>query len=147
MFEIRCIVGDKKLSDALRALKGHTIEHPVVLPVDAETAPVAAPTNGSDPVPKKKYKRRKPLVQGGKHRTGQGTIQIARDLLAKSGVDKISAREIKQAVMAVGYSHGAYSHAIKILLKEKVLKPTESMGEYIVTHPHPHQSSETQVIS
>lgn len=136
MFEIRCIVGDKKLSDALRALKGHTIEHPVVLPVDS-LSPAAAGANGNtEPAPKKKYKRRKPLIAGGSHRAGQGTIQIARDLLTKSGVDKISAREIKQAVMAAGYSHGAYSHAIKILLKEKVLKPTDQLGEYIVTHPH-----------
>ena len=42
MFEIRCIVGDKKLAEALRALGGLTLEPPVTLAVASiETLPGA----------------------------------------------------------------------------------------------------------
>lgn len=139
MFEVRCIVGDKKLSDVLRALKGHTLEHPVVIPVDDKVmsasqldAADAQPNPKRGPYKKSKV-RKSPVQRGGYHLKGEGATRIARDLIERTGVTHITAREIKRATMVAGYSPNAYSHALKILVADKTLRPVKgAVGEYDV---------------
>lgn len=135
MFEVRCIVGDKKLSDVLRALKGHTIEHPVVIPVSEAggesnsgtfdyTVPAQAP---------KKPKKAKTPRRGGYHMKDKGAKQVVLDLISRSGAIRISAREMKRATVAAGYSTGAYSHALKLLVADRTLRAIAgSRGDYDV---------------
>lgn len=128
MFEIRCIVGDKKLRDVLLSLRNLTIGAPSVTPVEAlgpqeDTAPVASAK------PNKKTAKRR--TGGGFRVKGTGVIQILRPLIEKSGVEHISAREMKVAAEAAGYRPGAYSHGVKILLEEGSIKAL-GFGHYQV---------------
>lgn len=148
MFEVRCIVGDKKLSDTLRALRGHTIEPPVVIPVEEDIADDSAKVDGllkaaaTKPQPKFK-KRRKPIQMGGKHLKGRGATVIVRDLITSTGATQISSKEMKRATMAQGYSPGAYSHAIKLLVADKTIRALNSFGDYEVVKPAVKTTSTT----
>lgn len=149
MFEVRCIVGDKKLSDVLRVLKGHTLEHPVVIPVDEAgmghnvSQTEQASTQTSNPA-KVKYKPRRRKV-GGHHVKGKGAVQVVRDLINRTGAIRISAREMKRATMAAGYSPGAYSHAIKLLVADKTIRAISGThGDYDVVRHTPDVVKITQ---
>lgn len=132
MYEIRCMVSDARLANALTALKGLTLGLPSVQVVNN---PSAVSTKQA-PAPKEytrgpyKKKRKKPLIMGSLNRKDQGAITVARELLAKSSVgSEILAREIRDATKAVGYSDGAYSHAIKLLKADGTIKPL-GFGHY-----------------
>lgn len=142
MYEIRCIVGDKRLREVLVFLhNGNTLEHPVVIPVLDNGHPEPLNVDVTKPIPAlehkpskpAKKKRKSPLQHGGRHLKGMGATEVVRDLIRKTGRPNILAREMSDATLAVGYSKGAYSHAIKLLLAEKVIRRTSVPGEYIIT--------------
>lgn len=115
MFEIRCIVADKRLSEALRALKGLTLEPPVTLPVDEETQEEAAPQ------PKKTGQRASdgdafPHMKAFLEKIPVGTI--------------VMAREMRDHFVALGYPPGGYSYALhKAVDVERMLKRLDR-GKY-----------------
>lgn len=140
MFEVRCIVGDKKLADALRALKGHTIEPPVAIAISEDKDPeVARPAVAAQVKPqltptarveRRKAKRKRNLRSG-------GAIGIARSIISVPGKTRVSAKELKQATMAAGYSHNSYSHAIKLMIEDGIVESTDEKGVYkIVQQTH-----------
>lgn len=152
MYEIRCIVGDKKLKEVLVFLhNNNTLEYPVIIPLgnDGHSQPqngnatqtVQEPTKPKAPVqklkkPKLSAKQRKsPLQPGGKHLKGQGATAVVRNLIERTGVTHITARDMIQATMATGYSKGAYSHAIKLLLADKTVRRGSEIGVYVINKP------------
>lgn len=138
MFEVRCIVGDKKLHDVLRALKGQTLEHPVVIPVDdnqqttemAETEVTQQLVVGKLPqvrtIPQKK-KRRKFVPDPNR----KPAVAIVSDYIEAQRLSHINAATMRAIVEQEGHSRNSYSHAIKLLTKRGVLKATD-FGEYDV---------------
>lgn len=141
MFEVRCIVGDKKLRDVLVFLRGNTLEPPVVIPTGEtdEGTGIVTP----EPKPRQaKVKKRVPRAvgrQGGFHRKGLGAVKVIRDLIDNSGAVRISAREMKQVTVAAGYSPGAYSHALKILVADNTVRPSpDTRGDYDVVKTVAH---------
>lgn len=144
MLEIRCLIEDKRVSEALRALKGLTVDHPVVLPYETESAAQPAPSPQATKPARRdslsKYKRRvrkdgRPVKVGGHHSKGKGAAEVVRTLIAQSDADHITAREVKRAVMAAGYSTGSYSNALKLLQDEGAIKAMETIGDYRVVRP------------
>jgi hypothetical protein len=138
MYEIRCIVGDKKLRDVLVFLtNNNTLEPPVVIP----TGPPL--TNGLDKLkkdaakaPMAKKPQKKSFKHGGKHTKGRGATEIVRDLLTKTGATRIFAREMREAAVAAGYSTNAYSNAIKVLLADNTIRRAKGLfGVYDVVNP------------
>lgn len=125
MYEIRCTVGDKKLREVLVFLRNNRTM-PVVIPLDGgddeETVKGERPT-----VPNKK--RRKPLRYGSRQAKGTGAVTIIRDMLDKAVTNKVLAREMRDATMAAGYREGSYSHGMKLLVEEGVIKPL-GFGHY-----------------
>lgn len=125
MYEIRCNVSDAKLASALTALKGLTFGLPTVQVVEdgSTTASTSVPTPATYPRGPYKKNKKKPIVIGSRQRKDQGAVTIVRDLISKQEVgDKFMAREARDATKAVGYSDGAYSHAIKLLKKDGTIK-------------------------
>lgn len=144
MFEIRCIVGDKKLREVLVFLNSNnTLEPPVVIPVGGiNAAEVVKKVTVQQP--KIYKKRRKPIHRGGKHLKGKGSTQVVRDFIERTGVHHITARDMKTATVSAGYSPNAYSHAVKLLLKDGSIKPTKEVGVYQITpkKAFPHMAAE-----
>lgn len=139
MFEVRCVVGDKKLRDVLLLLQGNTLEPPVVIPT-GNAEPAATPVVTKAPVPQRaaatKKKRKPPIHQGGSHLKGKGATQVVRELIERTNAIRISAREMKHTTVAQGYSDGAYSHAIKLLVADKTIRAIPgTFGEYEVLRP------------
>ena len=110
MWEVKCLVGDKKLLEVMRLLKGMTLEPPVILPVD-----ISKP-NGMD-------KTRNPAP-------GQGSTDLLRKFLPGRG--KVTSRELREHCMTNGYSKNGYSYALKRLLGEGSLKRTKEPRLYEV---------------
>ncbi len=141
MYEIRCKVSDAKLPNALRALSGLTFGLPTVTVDSEDEVKVATPkvksyyTRGPY-----KPKRRPPVVSGSSTRKGEGAVVILRDLIAKHPSNKFTAREVKEATLAIGYSPGAYSHALKILRAENTIRPL-GFGHYEILKK-PEQAAE-----
>jgi hypothetical protein len=144
MYEVRCIVGDKKLREVLIFLNNNnTLEPPVVIPVGPSSlkGEAAMNTTINEAVvhlkkPKPDKKRRKPVQTGGRHQKGTGSVQVVRAFMAQTGATHISAREMKQATIAAGYSPNAYSHAVKLLIADKTIRPIPGhSGAYTVTTP------------
>ncbi len=137
MYEIRCTVSDAKLASALKALNGLTFGLPSVIVAEDDEAPVAKTASGAKNYVRGPYKPSKRRIKkaGGLTVKGTGAPQIVRDLIATSGALRISAKEMKQATMAQGYSPGGYSHAVKLLTKDGTIKPL-GFGHYeIVKKP------------
>jgi len=109
MFEIRCIVGDKKLAEALRALNGLTLEPPVTLAV-----------GGTE------------LLPANKMNGGKGAIQIATELIKHDKLKQVTASQLRQCLVTNGYSKNGYSYALKMLLEKKVLRKTTKPSTYEV---------------
>ena len=128
MYEIRCIVGDKKLREVLLALRNQTLMAPTVTPVGEDTPFYTEASKASRP--EKKTKMKTTIKnRGGFRKKGEGVIQVIRPLIEH--VEHISAREMKAAANAAGYRPGAYSHAVKILMDEGAIKPL-GFGHYEV---------------
>lgn len=112
MFEIRCIVGDKKLSDALKALGGLTLEPPVV---------VAVMSNGSG------------------HRTdlqkipGESSATILLKHIADKKLKTITVQQMRSHLESLGYTKNGYSYAMQRLVAEGKLKKTKTYSLYAVS--------------
>lgn len=135
MYEIRCIVEDKKLRDVLRFLNDNkTLEPAVVIPVDdTDTAAAVASAAPAAPKLQKKSKRKKPIQAGSRLLKGKGSTQIIRDLIERTGVERITVAEMREALVAKGYSKNAYSHAIKLLTADRTIRPDNDLvGVYNV---------------
>lgn len=133
MYELRCKVSDAKLASALTALTGLTFGLPTVTvdhseaPASFKPTPVVRPTNA--PYHKKKG-RKKPLIAGGSHLKGTGAVTVIRSLIDKLEIGaKFTAREASHAVEKTGYSKGAYSHGLKLLMADGSIKPM-GFGHY-----------------
>jgi hypothetical protein len=133
MYEIRCTVSDAKLASILKALSGLTFGLPSVTVVEDTEAPVAKTASARKNYVRGPYKpsKRKLKKVGGLRDKGSGAPQIVRDLISKSGALRISAKEMRQATMAQGYSAGGYSHAIKLLTEDGTIRPL-GFGHYEV---------------
>lgn len=104
MFEIRCIVGDKKVTEILHLLDGHTLEPPVCVPVKGMEA------NGHAKEPKSRP-----------HMTAPGgSINLLRTFI--KGRKKVTSLELRQHLEERGYSKNGYSYALRTLADEGLLK-------------------------
>jgi len=146
MYEVRCLVEDNKLRGVLVFLNNNnTLEPPVVIPTvlnnrDIDAPVVQQPKQPQQSTQKKappKPKRKKPIQQGGSHLKGKGSTQVVRDYIKGNGVTEITAGEMRKATVAVGYSTNAYSHAIKLLLADRTIRPAPGKphGNYVVVKP------------
>lgn len=105
MFEIRCIVGDKKLHEVLRLLNAYTIEPPVVIPAGI------IPVEKSNPNPHNE-------------KTEGGSVALLRKF--NSGRKTVTAKEMREHCERNGYSKNGYSYALKVLLTEGALKAVKN---------------------
>lgn len=111
MFEVKCIVGDKKLSEVMRALGGLTLEPPVVIAVDgAEILQTKKPRPNGD----------------------MTSFGLVTDLIKRDKLKKITAAQLKQYLVTNGYSSNGYSYALKLLLERKIVKKTKEPSVYEV---------------
>ncbi len=104
MFEVRCIVADKHLSKVLRLLSGITLEPPVTLAVDDTEQPGA------------------PRKSGKKSPKGEAFPVMQKFLSNKAKGDLVSAKEMRDHFVSLGYPQGGYSYALTRALMEKLLK-------------------------
>jgi hypothetical protein len=114
MFEIRCIVHDKKLVEVIDALDGITLEPPVIKrvadavnPVQSKHAPKIRMENG-------------------------GSVKALSEWLSETKPKWLRAREIKETLVAKGFSPKSYSHALTVLRKQGVLKKGKEKYTYEV---------------
>lgn len=110
MFEIKCLVRDAKLSQALLALDNLTIEPPVVTAVMSHQQE----TQVRNPPGK--------------------TKQIVLDYIKKSRVREIKASKVKELVTNGGLSARNYSYALSQLIDDGILKKTATVGLYNVVN-------------
>jgi hypothetical protein len=114
MFEIRCIVHDKKLVEVIDALDGITLEPPVIKRV-ADTANPAQPKQLA-----------KIRMENG------GSVKALSEWLSETKPKWLRAREIKETLVAKGFSPKSYSHALTVLRKQGVLKKGQEKYTYEV---------------
>lgn len=105
MFEVRCIVADKRLADVMRALRNLTLESPVVIAVD-EIA-----SGQLESLPGERRKRQK-----------GSAVAAIKQYIVDNNVKSLRASEIKDLVEACGFSPRSYSYAITQLINQKVLR-------------------------
>lgn len=116
MFEIRCIVADKRLGEALRVLKPYALEPPVSIPVD----------EGG------------PQVEGSRGVTINANNGFSQEVvnhvngLAKSGVKTMTIRQLREHLSLKGFRAQNYSYAVTKLVSDGKLKPTKIRGLYEV---------------
>lgn len=115
MFEIKCIVGDKKVTEVLKLLDGHTLEPPVVIPVHGGDE--GKPNGKSHGMPKTPA-------------PGNSSVDIMRAHL--KGLKIISPKEMREFLMSRGYTANGYSYARQVLMSEGVLKRTKDSRTYEV---------------
>lgn len=117
MFEVRCLVADKRLADVLRSLRKLTLEPPVTIAVDEPHA------NGATPavVPSKNS-----------HNGARQTVEEWVEAQVKKGVKQITATQLRNLMIESGFSDRSYSYPLDLLVKRKVLKATRVSGTYEV---------------
>ena len=108
MFEVKCLVSDKKLAEVLNSLGGLTLQPPVVEPV--------ALTNGASKPP------------------GMTAEAALMDYLREKKPKQLSTKEMKAHLLTKGYSNNGYSYALKVMLGKKILKKTKVPALYEVIH-------------
>jgi len=116
MFEIKCIVADKKVVEVLHLLDGHTLEPPVALPIRG-----AAVANGHH-APKTKAKSWTTAPGG--------SVNILQSFV--KGRKKVAVKEMRMHLVEQGYSPNGYSYALQSLTKDGFLKKTKEPGVYEV---------------
>lgn len=109
---IKCIVNDKRLIEALKALKPYALDPPVVDPID--DGPLGLAKKISPPGAVSNF-----------------VIEFV-DKSAKAGKKTITSRELKQACVAHGLKNNSYSYGLKLLLEKKKLKRTKHPSTYEV---------------
>jgi hypothetical protein len=114
MFEIRCIVSDKKLADVLKAVNGLTLEPPAVFPGEV--------ANGHSP----------PLNDRATKYAQGGATGMLQAFIKKTKPKQLSSSQLKKFLMDHGYSDNGYSYALKRFLERGVLKKTKTPYLYEV---------------
>lgn len=113
MFEIRCLVGDKRLVQVLGVLDGLTLEPPVVVPVKA---------NGTEhPISH---------VNGGPKEIKPTTTELLREFI--QGRDTVTAKQMREHITSHGYTKNGYSFALQNLIKDKLVKRGKEYATYEV---------------
>lgn len=108
MFEVKCLVSDKKLAEVLNSLGGLTLQPPVVEPVALSNGASKSPGMTAEVALVEYIKLNKPKV--------------------------LSTKEMKAHLLTKGYSNNGYSYALKIMLGKKILKKTKTPALYEVSH-------------
>jgi predicted HTH transcriptional regulator len=109
MFEIKCIIGDKKLVEVLHLLDGHTLEPPVVLPVKG-TVVTAIVRHGN-----------------GHASTVAPSANSIETLSSFVGpLKRVTAKELREHLESRGFSKNGYSYALKKLVENGALKKSRS---------------------
>jgi len=108
MWEIKCIVGDKKALEVLEFLTGRTLEPPVINHI----GPIVANGHGKPTNP------------------AAGSIEMLRKFVP--GKKSVTARQLREHLEANGYSKNGYSYALKKLLDDGILKKTKEPRVYEV---------------
>lgn len=111
MFEVRCLVADRRLADVLRLLKSLTLEPPVTIAVEEEVPGLL-------------------VAKENKRRPGELVNQAVDQ--ARHTTKKIVGRELTELMLANGHVKHAYSYRLKQLVDDKVLKKTPRQGVYEV---------------
>lgn len=106
---IKCIVADKRVVEVVRMLKPFALDPPVVDPMDES--------------PAKKIESGKSIRQ---------MVFEYVDSLVKSGVKKITARELRKFCVDRGAQENSYSYALKLLVDEGRFKKTKTASLYEV---------------
>lgn len=107
MFEIRCIVPDKRLGETLRALEPFTLEPPVVQP-------------GKEPNAKKNGNGHSLIDMP--HGVAVTPAVIVKAVVAKGSGTQFTAAELRDACKAAGRNQYGYSYLLDRLLKKKSVK-------------------------
>lgn len=121
MFEIKCIVADKKVVEVIDLLDGHTLEPPVVLRVRGAMA-----ANGHDTTSKKADTKSSWMTAPG------GSINIMRAYVKNH--ETVTVKQLRSHLVGHGYSSNGYSYALQYLVKEGTLKKTKKPATYEVVH-------------
>ncbi len=135
MFELRCVVKDKSLGDALRALKPIALEPPVVIPVDDDKPdPVAnvGHSNGHRSAVKAKRPKRGPYKAKVTRPPNQKPSQmlILDFIKARSHTDQITRQEMVAELEAHGLVAGSQTYAYNWLRDKGVISPSGVDGIY-----------------
>lgn len=113
MYEIRCIVADKRLHEVLKLLYPLALEPPVAIPVDL----------GEE----------EQSVANGHRKVGSSElVKEFLDKVIKSGAKTITARQLRDAMVAGGFPERAYGYQLKLLVEDRRLKKTREAGIYEV---------------
>lgn len=128
MFELRCVVKDKSLGDALRALKPIALEPPVVIPVDNDQPDPVANVghcygHRSAVKAKKgpKFKRTK---------NSKPTDQIVAEYIMGNSNPTITRQEMVHEIVKYGYVPGSQSYAFNRLRESGLITETSVQGVY-----------------
>lgn len=111
MWEIRCIVSDKKALDVMTLLDGNTLEPPVMVRVNG-------PVNGHGPAP-------------ARVKINGGSVGLIRQYV--QGKKTVNSKQMREHCEANGFSKNGYSYALKKLLNDGELKRTKEPRVYEVT--------------
>lgn len=113
MFQIKCIVADKRLPEVLRVLEPFVLDPPAITPLDDVALGLGK-------------------VKGTSH-TGVGEIvnQFITDRVM-AGAKTITATELRDHVVSKGYSERSYSYSLSQAVLAKRLKRTKLTGTYEV---------------
>ena len=114
MFEIRCIVADKRLHEALKMLAPVALEPPVAIPVNDGGA---EEQNGTG---------------HGRRLGAADLVKEFLDKMIKQGAKTVSARQFRDAMVAGGFDDRSYSYQLALLVKSKQLRKTREAGIYEV---------------
>lgn len=125
MFEVRCLVADKRLADVLRALRKLTLEPPVTIAVD--DADVSSDLTKVTVNPK--HIR---LATGDGFKSARKIVEEYVLHEIKNGARIITAKQLGQHMFEHNFSSHSYSYPLSLLVKQKVLKTTKELGTYEV---------------
>lgn len=132
MFEVRCVVEDKRLPKVLRSLKELVMEPPVVIPVDDKEDPVAdvGMANGRDVHQyAKPTKHKKPRIIG-KKKTNKSSLEVMLDYIQSHTKSQLTRKEMVDELVRWGYVAGSQTYAFNKLREMGVLTQTDLLGVY-----------------
>ncbi len=115
MWEIKCIVGDKKALEVVKLIQPHTLEPPVMIHISDG----GIKANGHAEPEKKSWT----TAPG-------GSVELMRRFV--KGHKTLTARQMREHLEANGYSRNGYSYSLQKLLEEGSLKKTKEPRVYEV---------------
>lgn len=117
MFEIRCIVDDKKLPALLRVLENFVAEPPIVRPALTDML------NGD---------LEKHLKKTGAKEGGVKALDIITQYVVENKLKTVTASEMRKRLVERGYSVSGYSYVLQLMLKSGLLEKTDVFSHYKV---------------